>query len=163
MSYPEGQVALHKVAATTQLLGHVTVDFQRDAQGQLQPQLSVKRVPVATVTKTFTLDYVRAVRAQNEALLASVPKVAGEHSLAQNLVSPLLSHCPSAQLSVVTEQVLNKLYPSLAIQLPDRPRLVLPWGANLEYLSCGNEQPTLVGLLTCRGQGYCGQLLLAQP
>lgn len=163
LSYQAGQVALHKVAATTQLLGHVTVDYQRDAQGQLQPQLSVKRVPVATVAKTFTLDYVRAVRAQNEALLASVPKAAGEYPLAPGLVSPLLGNCPSAQLSVVTEQVLGKLYPSVAIQLPNRPRLVLPWGANLEYLSCGNEQPTLVGLLTCRGQGYCGQLLLAQP
>ena len=83
--------------------------------------------------------------------------------LAAELVKPLLGNCPSAQLSVVTEQVLNKLYPSLAIQLPNRPRLVLPWGANLEYLSCGDEHPTLVGLLTCRGQGYCGQLLLAQP
>lgn len=163
LSYQAGQVALHKVAATTQLLGHVRVDYQRDAQGQLQSQLTVQRVPAATVTKTFTLDYVRAVRAQNEALLASVPKVAGEHSLTKNLVSPLLGNCPSAQLSVVTEQVLNKLYPSLAIQLPNRPRLVLPWGANLEYLSCGDEHPTLVGLLTCRGQGYCGQLLLAQP
>lgn len=163
LSYQAGQVALHKVATTTQLLGHVRVDYQRDAQGQLQPQLTVKRVPVAPVAKTFTLDYVRAVRAQNDALLASVPKVAGEHSLTKNLVSPLLGNCPSAQLSVVTEQVLNKLYPSLAIQLPNRPRLVLPWGANLEYLSCGDEHPTLVGLLTCRGQGYCGQLLLAQP
>ncbi|HAT40970.1 MAG TPA: hypothetical protein DCS87_04485 [Rheinheimera sp.] len=163
LSYQTGQISLHKVAATTQLLGHVTVDYQRDAQGQLQPQLSVQRVPVAPVAKTFTLDYVRTVRAQNEALLASVPKAAGEHSLTKNLVSPLLGNCPTAQLSVVTEQVLNKLYPSLAIQLPNRPRLVLPWGANLEYLSCGNEQPTLVGLLTCRGQGYCGQLLLAQP
>lgn len=163
LSYQEGQVALHKVAATTQLLGHVTVDYQRDAQGQLQPHFSVKRQPVATVAKTFTLDHVRAVRAQNEALLASVPKAAGEHTLAPDVVSSLLGNCPSAQLSVVTEQVLGKLYPSLAIQLPDRPRLVLPWGAYLEYLSCGNEQPTLVGLLTCRGQGYCGQLLLAQP
>lgn len=163
LSYQAGQVALHKVAATTQLLGLVKVDYQRDGQGQLQPKISVQPEPVETVTKTFTLDYVHAVRAQNDALLASVPNTVGEHPLAAELVKPLLGNCPSAQLSVVTEQVLNKLYPSLAIQLPNRPRLLLPWGANLEYLSCGKEQPTLLGVLTCRGQGYCGQLLVAQP
>lgn len=160
-SYQSGQVELHKVASTTQRIGQVTVASQPDSQGQ--PQFKLQQMPASAVAKTFTMDHVRAVRARHDALLASVPNTVGEHPLAAELAKPLLGNCRVAQLSVVTDRVLGKLYPNLAIQLPDRPRILLPWGANLEYLSCGKEQPTLVGILTCRAQGYCGQLLVAQP
>lgn len=162
-AYQADGIALHKVAATIQRAGTIQVEFEKDDRGHYQPQLKLQKSQTLTpVTKTFTIEYVNQIKSVNAVVMANIPATVGQHPLPADAVKALTAHCPGAVLTIQTDQVLGKTYPRLQVQVPERQSLLLPWGSNLEYLSCEPGQPVLVGLLTCRGNGYCGQVLVAQ-
>ncbi|MFC0046857.1 hypothetical protein [Rheinheimera tilapiae] len=162
-AYQADGIALHKVAAASQRVAAIQVEFEKDDRGHYQSQLKLKKSQAPTpVTKSFTMEYVNHIKSLNAAIMAPSPATPGKHSLAAAAVQPLTTKCPAAVLTIQTEQFLGKTYSRLQVQAPERQSLLLPWGSNLEYLSCEPGQPLLVGLLTCRGNGYCGQALVAQ-
>lgn len=162
-AYQADGIALHKVAATIQRTGTIQVAVEKDGSGHYQPQLKLQKPKAPTpAIKTFTLEYIKHIKSLNAAMMAGIPGTAGKHSLPADAQQPFTTNCPGAVLSIQTEQVLGKTYPRLQVKAPERQRLLLPWGSNLEYLSCEPGQPVVVGLLTCHGNGYCGQMLVAQ-
>lgn len=161
-AYQAGGIALHKVAAISQQAGTLQVSVEKDGRGHYLPHLKLQKSQKLTpVTKTFTMEYVNKIKSVNAAVMANIPATGGKHPLPADAVKPLTTDCPGAVLTIQNDQVLGKTYPRLQVQVPERQSLLLPWGSNLEYLSCEPGQPVLVGLLTCRGSGYCGQILVA--
>jgi hypothetical protein len=169
-SYAAGSVALHTVRPSNQKVGDIAMTFRKSEAGFQTASLSLAKTIAASVPKSFTMAHVNNVKAANTALLYSAlfkaeenrsPLQEGVYDVPLALQQLFKTDCPGATYALHLAKRNYKTYKTLKVSLPSKQNFYVPWGAQLEYLSCQAGQPVVIGILACRNKGNCGQVVSA--